>query len=72
MTQNLYRQEALDHQNRRLFGEVVLRSPPKVWWVLFLLVALFVIGAALLFAVDVQTSDGPARLIDWLLNRSSG
>ncbi len=70
MTQNLYRQEALDHQNRRLFGEVVLRSPPKVWWILILLITLFLIGGAVLFWLDVQTDAGPVRLIDWLLNRT--
>ena len=69
MSDGLYRQESLDHVNRRLFGQVILRSPPAVWWVMALLIAVIVIGGVLLFAVSVETSDGAIRLIDWILNR---
>ena len=69
MSDGLYRQEALDHLNRRLFGVVVLRSPPAIWLITLFLILFLIVCAWLLFAVQVETDDGSQKLIDWILNR---
>ena len=63
---NLYRKEALAHRSRALFGEVRLQAPPATWMITALLVILVLICLAGLFLFQVQTDDGPLRLIDWL------
>ena len=63
---DLYRKEALAHRSRALFGEVRLQSPPATWVITGLLVVWVVVCFAGLFLLQVQTEDGPLRLIDWL------
>ena len=71
MSDGLYRQEALDHLNRRLFGEVILRSPPAIWLITALLVALMVVGGVMLFTVQIGLEDNAVSLLDWILGRSA-
>ena len=70
MTQDLYRQEALDNRNKSLYGEVVLTSPPKTWLITFILVLVTGIIGGLLFFGNVQTEDGPVSILRWLVTRS--
>ncbi len=63
---DLYRKEALAHRSRALFGEVRLQAPPASWMITLLLICLVLICLGGLFVFDVQTDDGPLRLIDWL------
>ena len=63
---DLYRKEAMAHRSRALFGEVRLQAPPATWIITLLLVVFVVICLACLFLFQVQTDDGPLRLIDWL------
>ena len=63
---DLYRKEALAHRSRALFGEVRLQAPPATWMISVLLVILILTCVAGLFLFQVQTDDGPLRLIDWL------
>ena len=63
---DLYRKEALAHRSRALFGEVRLQAPPATWMITALLVVLAFNCLAGLFLFQVQTDDGPLRLIDWL------
>ena len=63
---DLYRKEALAHRSRALFGDVRLQAPPATWMITVLLVILVAICLAGLFFFQVQTDDGPVRLIDWL------
>ena len=63
---DLYRKEALAHRSRALFGEVRLQAPPATWMITALLMALIAICLTGLFLFQVQTDDGPLRLIDWL------
>lgn len=71
MTQDLYRQEALDNRNKSLYGEVVLTSPPKTWLITAILALVIgVITCALVFA-QVSTDNGPISLLRWLLSRSA-
>lgn len=64
---DLYRKEALAHRTRALFGEVRLQAPPATWLITALMAVLVATLVAGLFLVNVQTDDGPVRLIDWLL-----
>jgi len=67
---SLFRKEALEHRSRALFGEVVLRNTVASWIITALLIfviAAFVIG---LFFLNVETDNGPVRLIDWLLSKN--
>lgn len=63
---DLYRKEALAHRSRALFGEVRLQAPPATWMITALLIVLIAICLAGLFFMQVQTDEGPLRLIDWL------
>ena len=62
---DLYRKEALAHRSRALFGDVRLQAPPATWIITVLLVVLGAICLAGLFLFQVQTDEGPVRLIDW-------
>ena len=66
---SLFRKEALEHRSRALFGEVVLRGTIASWVITLLLIAVMAIRMGGLFFVNVETSGGPARLLDWLLSR---
>lgn len=68
---SLFRKEALEHRSRALFGEVVLRGTVTSWVVTLLLIAVMAIFIGGLFFVNVETSDGPVRLLDWLLSREA-
>ena len=68
---DLYRKEALEHRTRSLFGEGRLQAPPSSWLITLLLVVLVVKMIAALFLLDVQTTQGPVRLLDWLLGRDA-
>ena len=63
---DLYRKEALAHRSRALFGDVRLQAPPATWMITVLLVILVAMCLVGLFFFQVQTDDGPVRLIDWL------
>ena len=63
---DLYRKEAIAHRSRALFGEVRLQAPPATWIITVLLMLLVGFCLAGLFFFQVQTDDGPLRLIDWL------
>lgn len=70
MTENLYRQEALDNRNKSLYGEVVLTPPPKTWLITLMLVLVIGLISGLLFLGDIQTENGPISIFRWLLTRS--
>lgn len=63
---DLYRKEALAHRSRALFGEVRLQAPPATWLITALLLFLVATVLAGAFLLQVQTDEGPLRLIDWL------
>jgi len=67
MTENLYRKEALESRNKSLYGEIVLNSPPKTWWIIALLILTLGGVVSALFWGEIPTQDGPVRLIDWIL-----
>jgi hypothetical protein len=71
MTDELFRKEALEHQSRALYGEVVLKSPPATWLITFILVIIFGLIIALLFLGQVETDTGSRSVINWLLSRDS-
>ena len=64
---DLYRKEALAHRSRALFGDVRLQAPPATWLITSLLLVLVTIVFAGAFLLQVQTDEGPLRLINWLL-----
>jgi len=66
---SLFRKEALEHRSRALFGEVVLRGTIASWVITLLLIAVMAILIGGLFLVNVETSGGPVRLLDWLLSK---
>lgn len=67
MTESLYRKEALEARHRSLYGEIILKTPPKTWWIT-LLIALTLGGIiAALFWGKIPYEDGHITLIDWLL-----
>lgn len=68
---SLFRKEALEHRSRALFGEVVLRGTVGSWLITGLLIAVMVLLIGGLFFLNVETPEGPLRLIDWLLSRDA-
>jgi len=66
---SLFRKEALEHRSRALFGEVVLRGSITSWVITALLILVMAVFIAGLFLLDVQTYNGPLRLLDWILSR---
>ncbi|MEP3889176.1 MAG: hypothetical protein ABJN69_01845 [Hellea sp.] len=68
---SLFRKEALEHRSRALFGEVVLRGTIASWVITLLLIAVMTILISGLFFVNIETSTGPVRLLDWLLSRDA-
>jgi len=68
---SLFRKEALEHRSRALFGEVVLRGPMGSWIITGLLIAAMAILIGGLFFLNVETADGPVRLLDWLLSKET-
>jgi len=68
---SLFRKEALEHRSRALFGEVVLRGNVGSWVITALLIAVMALLIGGLFFLNVETSDGPIRLLDWLLSRDT-
>ena len=65
---SLFRKEALEHRSRALFGEVVLRGSIASWVITTLLILVMAIVIAGLFFLNVETENGPLRLLDWLLS----
>jgi len=68
---SLFRKEALEHRSRALFGEVVLRGPLASWFITLLLIIVVVMMIGGLFFLNVETDNGPMRLIDWLLSKEA-
>ena len=68
---SLFRKEALEHRSRALFGEVVLRGTIASWVITLLLITVMTILVGGLFFIDVETSSGPVKLLDWLLSRGA-
>lgn len=66
MSEDLYRKEAIEHSQRRLYGEVVLSAPPSSWAVTFILVGIAALILALLFIVHIETKEGSLSLFTWL------
>ncbi len=66
MTDSLYRQEALDHQSRKLFGDVILKSPPAIWGVALMLIILGGVILLMLFGLNIQTDQGAVSLWEWM------
>ena len=66
---SLFRKEALEHRSRALFGEVVLRGTLGSWAITGLLIAVMALMIGGLFFLNVETAEGPIRLLDWLLSR---
>jgi len=66
---SLFRKEALEHRSRALFGEVVLRSGIGSWIITGLLITVMMVMVSGLFFLDIETADGPIRLLDWLLSK---
>jgi len=65
---SLFRKEALEHRSRALFGEVVLRGSIASWVITALLILVMAIAIAGLFFLNIETENGPFRLLDWLLS----
>ena len=68
---SLFRKEALEHRSRALFGEVVLRAGFGCWVITGLLIAVMALLIGGLFFLNVETADGPVRLLDWLLSKEA-
>jgi len=71
MTQDLYRKEAIEHRSRRLFGEIILKSGPSLWWITALLVLTVGLGVFGLFGISIETDAGRLSLLQWLLGESA-
>ena len=71
MTEKLYRDEALEHQYRGLYGEVILSAPPASWIITLILIGLFVALAAVMFLGQVETKSGAMSIFKWLLSRGA-
>ena len=69
MTEKLYRDEALEHQYRGLYGEVLLSAPPASWVITLILISMFVLLGAIMFFGQVETDDGSVSILKWLLAR---
>ncbi len=69
MTEDLYRQEALDHKARGLYGEVTLSAPPASWLITFLLIIVLAILCAILFLGQIDTESGPISVLQWLTQK---
>ena len=67
---SLFRKEALEHRSRALFGEVVLRASFASWIITGLLIAAISLLIGGLFFLNIETDNGPLRLLDWLLSRA--
>ena len=69
MTQDLYRKEALDHVTQRLYGEVVLKSPPASWVITLIILAVMGLFIALLFLTRIEDGVTSQSLLRWLISR---
>jgi hypothetical protein len=65
MTDDLFREEAVRHRTRALYGDVLLAAPPKMWLITWLL-ATIALGVVL-FAVfaTIETASGAQPLWKW-------
>jgi len=68
---SLFRKEALEHRSRALFGEVVLRGSIGGWVITGLLILVMALLIGGLFFLNVESTDGSVRLLDWLLSKGS-
>jgi len=69
MTEKLYRDEALKHQYRGLFGEVILSAPPASWVITVILIILFIVLGCIMMFGQVETDAGTVSILQWLLSR---
>ena len=69
MTKELFRQEAIRHRTRALFGDVILAAPLSTWLITGLLA--LIMGALIAFGIfgQVQTPDGVVPIWRWVLAR---
>ena len=65
---DLFRKEAMENRSRALYGEVILRGHLGSWVLTGLILITALITLGILFGLKVETSDGPVRLISWLLS----
>lgn len=65
MTDDLFREEAIRHRTRALYGDVLLAAPPSMWLLTGLLVTIFL--AVVSFAVfgTIELASGPQPLWKW-------
>jgi len=69
MSDDLYRKEAIEHQQRRLYGDVILKAPPTTWLLTFILIAVAALIFAMLFLGRIETPTGSKTLFAWLIGR---
>lgn len=67
---DLFRKEALENRSRALYGEVTLKNSIGNWALTLIIIAVFLLGLALLFGLRIDTENGPVRLITYLLNKA--
>ncbi len=70
MTKDLYRKEALDHVTQRLYGEVIMKSPPASWIITFIVIFVFLLFFGILCLASVDVDGVKMSLIEWLLSRT--
>jgi len=67
---DLFRKEALENRSRALYGEVTLKNSVGNWLLTLIIIAVFLLGLALLFGIHIDTETEPVRLITYLINKS--
>lgn len=69
MTKELFREEAIRHRTRALYGDVILATPRITWILTALLIAMIsaIIGFCIFGTIDVNGVDIP--IWRWALGR---
>lgn len=67
MTDDLFREEAVRHRTRALFGEVVLAGPISTWLITGLLFLIFIGLVCFGLFGTIEMENGPVPIWKWAL-----
>lgn len=67
MTDNLFREEAVRHRTRALFGEVILATPLSTWLITGLLALIFIGLICFGLFGTIQLESGSTPIWQWAL-----
>lgn len=65
MTEDLFREEAIRHRTRALYGDVILAAPIATWVITLLLIVIFCALCAFGLFSTISTPDGPLPIWRW-------